>query len=325
MSLRQQKIVFLVEERNNPSTDYFVYPALTFNGYKIIRYDFLTIPHPDELENSIVIFIRYIPTSWAKLIDANRKRLSGLIFFMDDDVLDVSSTAGMSWLYRYKLAKFSACHINWLRSQGVEIWVSTPYLQQKYASWQPKLVLPTPVAATQNHIRLFYHGSPATHKPEIAWLHPVIKEVLGNNDKISFEIIGGANVHRLYRNLPRVNIIHPMKWSSYQAFISTPGRQIGLVPQLDLPFNRARSYTKFFDIHRCGAVGIFSPNSACAEIIDHNVDGLIVDLNREAWVEAILKLANDQALCEFMRNNAEIKIADLIIKAQNTYLGLFSK
>ena len=325
MSLRQQQIVFLVEERNNPSSDYFVYPALAFNGFKIIRYDFLSIPQPDELNNAVVIFIRYLPKNWARLIKDNRNRLKALIFFMDDDVFDVSSTAGMSWLYRYKLASLSARHVNWLRQQKAELWVSTPYLQQKYASWQPKLALPSPVETAKNPIRVFYHGSPATHKPEIAWLHPVIKEVLDSNNHIAFEIIGGATVNRLYKNLPRVNIIHPMKWPSYQTFISNSGRQIGLVPQLDLPFNRARSYTKFFDIQRCGAVGIYSPNSACAKIVDPNIDGLIVDLDQKAWSEAILKLANDETLRHFLFNNAQSKVAKLEVKAQNSYTGLFSK
>jgi glycosyltransferase involved in cell wall biosynthesis len=148
---------------------------------------------------------------------------------------------------------------------------------------------------------------------------------LKRNDKIAFELIGGAYENRLYKGLGRVTITYPMKWLSYQSFVTTPGRHIGLAPLLNLPFNHARSYTKFFDIYRSGAVGIFSPNSACAEIVNHHVDGLIVELNQEAWADAILTLADDEALRLFLLNNAARKLTDLIQKAHSTYQGLFSE
>lgn len=318
-----QKKILLVEERNNPSTDYFITPALAFNGYRVTHFDFSNHPDPDDLNDAVVIFIRYVPPNWVKLIDDHRNRLNGLIFFMDDDVLDFKASLGMPWRYRYKLARLSALRAKWLKRQRAEMWVSTPYLQQKYASWAPKLVLPSPVEAAKEGIRVFYHGSPATHKAEIAWLHPVMEKVLKGNDKISFEIIGGADVNRLYRDLPRVNVIHPMKWPSYQSFISVGTRHIGLAPQLDIPFNHARSYTKFFDINRCGAVGIFSPNSASADMANHNVDGLIIDLKQEDWAEAILKLANEGSLRSQLYENATRKISGLKLEAQQSYGRLF--
>jgi len=319
-----QNTIFLVEEQNNPSTEYFVTPALVANNHRVIKYNFSKLPNANDLVDSIVIFIRYLPTSWIKLIGENRHRLKALVFFMDDDVLDYHASSGMPWYYRFKLARLSARHVNWLRKQQAELWVSTPYLVQKYAAWQPKLILPFPSEQAVDYVRVFYHGS-SSHRAEINWLRPVIENVLNRNDKIAFELIGGAYENRLYKGLGRVTVTHPMKWASYQSFVTTPGRHIGLAPLLNLPFNHARSYTKFFDIHRSGAVGIFSPNSACAEIVSHDVDGLIVELNQEAWAEAILKLANDEGLRLFLLNNAENKLTDLRQTAHRTYQGLFSE
>ncbi len=325
MRTAQQRLVYVVEEKNNPSTTYFVAPALANNGCRAVHYDFSATPNAEELAGAIVIFIRYIPQNWAKLIGQNRHRLEKLIFFMDDDVLDVKATVGMPWRYRYKLLKYSVVNSLWLKRNRAELWVSTPYLHEKYASWRPKLVLPNPVEIAPAPIRVFYHGSPATHKAEIAWLKPVIEKVLTKDKKLAFEIIGGKKIHLLYKDLPRTTVHHPMNWHSYQSFITAPQRQVGLTPQLDLPFNRARSYVKFFDIHRCGAVGIYSPMSACAEIVEHNVDGLIVALDQDAWAATILKLANDAVLRQTLYDNAKTKIANLQIAAQNTYVGLFDK
>lgn len=325
MTNSHKQVIFIVEEKLNPSTDYFIAPALICDRCRVVRCDFTALPDtPDELDHAIVIFIRYIPAKWAKLIETNRSRLKALIFFMDDDVLDLNASVGMPWRYRYKLAHLSVRRVNWLKHQRAELWVSTTYLHNKYAAWRPKLILPSPMRVETNYIKVFYHGS-ASHKAEIEWLYPIVEKLLAENQNICFEIIGGTDVNRLYKNIERVTVLHPMKWSSYQALIATPGRHIGLAPLLDIPFNHARSYTKFFDIHRSGAVGIFSPQSACAEIIEHNRDGLIVELDQEAWINAITELAKNKKLRNFLRTNAESKQAQLSVDVQTTYTDLFGE
>lgn len=321
--LSPQQAIYLVEELTNPSTRFFVAPALAFNNHPIIHRNFSTLPSPDDLTDAIVIFVRYVPSNWMTLVDAYRNRLNKLIFFMDDDVLDFKASSEMPLRYRYKLARLSTSRIGWLKRMNAELWVSTPYLQHKYLSWHPKLVLPYPVANTHDYFNVFYHGS-ASHKAEIEWLYPVIKAALSRNDRLCFEIIGGSEVNRLFKGLDRATIIHPMKWNPYQALVSKPGRHVGLAPLLDLPFNRARSYTKFFDIHQCGAVGIFSPDSACGEIVDHNVDGILVELDQEKWLESILFLADNEAFRLTLFNNAETKLDSLRIRAQKSYEGLFN-
>lgn len=297
-------VVYLVEEQPNPSTDYYILPAVAHAGMRVVKCGFRDLPEPAELDGAVVIFVRYVPASWAGLVEAVRPRLRALIFFMDDDVLDVHASAGMPWHYRLKLARLSAWKAGWLRRQRVELWVSVPYLQAKYISWNPRLVLPSPVKPPTDVCRVFYHGS-ATHYAEIRWLRPVMEEVLRRDERVSFEIVGNRSVFRLYRGMPRVTTVHPMKWPAYQHFLALQGRHIGLAPLMDSPFNRARSHTKFFDFTRCGAVGIYAPDSACGELIRHGEDGLIVEMNEESWVEAILALASDEPFRQSLLHNAE--------------------
>jgi len=312
---------YLVEEQANPSSDFFVLPAIRALGHRVIRCNFADLPAAVELSGAIVIFIRYVPPKWVKLIESVRPALRALIFFMDDDVLDLHASAGMPWRYQLKLARLAASHARWLQRQKAALWVSTPYLQQKYAAWQPCLILPSTVVSPTGLRRIFYHGS-ASHQVDIRWLQPVIAEVLQRDTQLVFEIIGGQPIYRLYKKMPRVSIVHPMKWPNYQAFISMQTYHIGLNPLQDIPFNRARSYTKFFDITRCKAVGIYSPNSACAEIISDRQNGLVVELEQAAWVEAILNLARDESLRQTLLHNAETKMRDLTDKAQHSYAGL---
>jgi hypothetical protein len=305
-----ERIAFLVEEHSNPSTDYFVVPALLAQGYKIVRCGFFDLPAADSLEGALVVFVRYVPADWKNLISQVRARLQALVFFMDDDVLEFSDSSGMPLRYRYKLYRLAARHKRWLQKLDAEMWVSTAYLQQKYIQWQPKLLQPAPVAAPEALCRVFYHAS-ASHMAEIRWLRPIMEAVLQRNERITFEIVGGEDIYFLYRRLPRVTIVHPMKWPTYQVFLSAPGRHIGLAPLLDLPFNRARSYTKFFDITRCGAVGVYSAGTANAEIVRDGEDGVVVPMEQEPWVEAILRLAGDAELRDDMVASARAKMAGL--------------
>ena len=309
MTMVEGGVVFLVEEQSNPSTDFFVAPALTGPGSHVARCGFADLPLAQALDGATVVFVRYVPAGWAKLIAAERARLRRLVFFMDDDVLDVGASVGMPWRYRFKLARLAAWRRGWLQRHKAELWVSTPYLQQKYAAWAAKLVLPAPLADTADFRRVFYHGS-ASHEAEVRWLRPVMEEALRRDERLCFEVVGGRDVYRLYRGLPRVSVVHPMKWPAYEAFLAMPGRHIGLAPLLALPFNRARSYTKFFDITRAGAVGVYGPG-ACADVITHGNEGIVAATTQEAWVAAILLLAGDDALRKKLLRAAKGRVGEL--------------
>lgn len=288
--------VFLVQEKNNPSTDYYVLPKLNHRSRSILLFNHHAAL-PDlknyNTEKLAVVFVRYIPYAWLFWIVRYREYLSELAFFMDDDLFDLSAALAMPWRYRLKLARLSTLHQFWLKKIGAELWVSTNYLLEKYADWQPLLVSPQPLPVNQlQPIILFYHGS-ASHHVEIQWLIPIIREVLYTLPTIFFEIIGAANVNHWYRNLPRVSVIHPMNWENYLSFCQSRTRHIGLAPLLSNKFNDARSYIKFFDIQRCGAAGIYSAVSPFNEFIQNGKDGVLLENNPQIWIETILRLANN--------------------------------
>lgn len=93
-----------------------------------------------------------------------------------------------------------------------------------------------------------------------------------------------------------MNVLHPMKWPAYRALLCRPGRAIGLAPLVDGRFNRARAHTKFFDITQGGAVGIYAQGDVYGGVVEHERNGLLLPMDADAWVAAILRLAEDTAL-----------------------------
>ncbi len=288
---------FVVEEGENPSTDYFVLPFLREQGVDAVRCSFSDIPPAEQLDGATLLFVRYLPVNGKALVDQCRDKVAAVYFFMDDDLFDWRAFATMPLRYQLKILRLSWSHRKWLKSVGAQLLVSTPYLQQKYADWQPQLLPPQPLAEREQSpvLTFFYHGS-ASHGGDLRWLRPVIAEVLERDERLAFEVIGDTSVNRLFKGLPRVHVLHPMKWPTYRALIHRPGRTIGLAPLLDDRFNRARSHTKFFDITAAGAVGIYAQGPVYGGIVEHEKNGLLLPMNRRAWVDGILRLASDEAL-----------------------------
>jgi len=321
--------VVVVEERDNPSSAYFLLPALARLSCPVIRRGFADLPHPAELDGAMVVLARYVPPGWMRLVAEARPRLARLVFFMDDDLFDTAASRGTPLHYRFKLWRLAARRRDWLLAQKAEFWVSTPALMDKYAAWGPRLILPAPLpdaapGPEADIRRIFYHGT-ASHNPDIRWLFPVMAEVLGKNPRLALEIVGKRAVAALYKPLPRVTVVHPMPWPAYRIFAAAPGRHVGLAPQLDSAFNAARSYTKFCDITRSGAVGVYAAGSACAGVVEHEKDGLVVPMRPDAWVAAITRLAADDGLRTAMLRNARDKLAELSRRAAASHAGLFDE
>lgn len=299
----------VVQERPNPSTAFFIEPFCQRIAVKPEFYQLDTLPELAANEQVELLFVRYISTAWQQWVQQYRQQIRTLHFFMDDDLFDLSAMRGLPWHYRLKLFRLAWRKQRWLQQQQAKVWVSTPYLQQKYQVWQPELMLPSYPLPQSPQLTLFYHGS-ASHMAEIYWLKPVIAEVLRRNPRISFEIIGTEAVNKLFRALPRVQVLHPMGWQAYQALLCRGNRAIGLAPLTARPFNQARSHTKFYDITYAGAVGIYAADPVYQQVVQHQKNGVLLPMEQKLWVEAILALAASSEQREAMLQQALITVSN---------------
>jgi len=317
-------LAFVFEDRPMPSTDLYIIPALEANGYLIQRCYPGNLPEAKDLKGHLVIVVRYLDSRLKKLIQVARKNLGDLVYFMDDDLLDLKAAASTPVLYRLNIYWKIQQHRKWLISQKPVFWVSTSYLQNKYSALGARLVNPSPLKLENSgFIKVFYHGT-VTHEKEIRWLKPVVEKIISKNEQIVFEFVGGAFVKRLFRGTPRVFVFHGMNWPDFQSFIGNNQYHIGLAPQLDNDFNKARSYTKFLDITRSGAVGIYAEGSASAEVVENDLDGVVLNMNQNEWADAILELAGDIPRVSCMHEKALKKVEKLSEVAEKGYVSLFS-
>ena len=292
--------LLLLEEGSTPSGDYILAPWLATLGPPVLRLDARQVPRTGQIEpGDFVVVQRYLHAPWRQAIERQRPELAGLAWFLDDDLLDPQALAELAaphlQAYARKIRQLALSQRPWFEQMGSQWWVATEALARKYADRSPTVLpfAPPPVLVQpRSTVHVVYHGT-ASHQREIDWLHPVITDVQRRCAHTQFELFGELPVHRHYRDLPRVAVLHPMRWENYLAHTAGRPADIGLAPLLPGRFNAARGPVKFADYARQGALGLYSRVPPYEGYVRDGVDGVLLPNEPEAWVEAILRWAGD--------------------------------
>lgn len=305
--------VLIYEEKENPSTDYFIHPLLYFKNYEFKRLD----TKMSLEDNTIIIIIRYLSHELLRFIKKNFNNISNIIYFMDDDLWDYKVLYNIPFKYAIKIYRNALSYKNILIKLGAKLMVSNEYLANKYSKYKPEIIYPYPLKLNnhsdykicESNSIVTYHAT-ASHRKEFYWISEILPHI---PDKI-FEIITDMKCFKLFKNLNNCWLIHQMSWSMYKKFISTQRRAYAIAFQLNNDFNIARSYVKFFNILQLGAVGFYSQTFPEARLIENFNAGIVVDLNKESWIKTLKELIsyddrkilykNSLSLLEFFKKRA---------------------
>jgi hypothetical protein len=278
-----------------PTMRYLIAPALGADGKQARE---IIVELSGSIRDQIfkhheVIIVRYFSRKWLRDLHDFRAAGGRIIYFMDDDLMDRDATVNLPSKYRKKIYNSATRHRHTLENLCNDFWVATPYLKNKYASWNARLLSPSASVSElepSSAVSVCYHGT-ASHPLELDWLAPVMAGTLAETPFVRFEIFGDIVVNRMYRDAPRVSVIHPMSWHNYFSYTKSIRNDIALAPVLRDPFNAARGPTKFFDFVRMGSVGIYSNVEPYLGFIRDGVDGVLLPNDPEVWKAKIVELA----------------------------------
>ena len=307
-SLVECRSLLILHEGLSPTLAYFEEAIRSrFAGTICRLIDTSTSPSLVIDGGTALVIIRFITPQWQQEIENNIDKLSRVVYFMDDDLFDPSALKALPKEYRTKIIRRSAAQHRWITEHCDDIWVSTPYLARKYAHLNPDIIpaKPSPLLlGAHQPVKIAYHGS-SSHRDEKYWLRHIIEGVLALCPQASFEIFGEHEIYKLYRDLPRVSVLHPMTWQNYLAYTKTHRLDIGLAPLLDSGFNLARGPVKFYDFVRMGAVGIYSNRSPYSDFIEQNVNGVLLENDPQKWIKALSVLVNTETKRSELARNAK--------------------
>lgn len=282
----------IVEQGKNPSSDYYVKPEISRHQGSIVCINTESRAF-EAMSGKNIVVVRYLSLEVARHIAKNKANLGKIVYFFDDDLFDQSSWIGFKADYRKKLRHNYKIFLHWQEIFD-EFWVSTEHLAGKYRQFDPHLVEPCqittdtrePNSSGSSEVKIFYHAT-GSHVAEFEWLFPVLRQTVQTHPNVVLELIGDHNINRLYRELPRTRILHPMSWPNYLDHTQRMLPGLGLAPLLPNVFNFARSGVKYFDIRRSSSKGIFSKNTIYEKYVQNDEAGWLVENDPAAWLKTI--------------------------------------
>ncbi len=291
--------VVVLHQGAGSTIDHFLRAPLERRGAQLLELDSAREPSGISLETLLraerVVVVRYLPRRWLRPLGQARRAGATLIYLMDDDLLDPELLAELPPAYRRRVRDRITLQRGRVPVLFDRIWVTSTVLERRYAHLgavrlplrpHPSLLLERP------RLQLAYLGT-SVHEREFAWLRELLSVLQARQAHTHVDVFGDLAINRQFRDLPRLRILHPMRWPSYLAETG-PGRvDVLLTPLLDSPMNAARAPVKFIDAARCGAAGLYSDRPPYRGFIRHGVDGLLLGDQQQEWLEAIEHLIDD--------------------------------
>ena len=302
--------VLVLNRSGSSSIEIYIRPRLLNSRLPITYVDFPDCqPGPEYFtKNTFVIISRYINYRWYMALKRNRDKLAGVAYLMDDNIPEAGFDHTLPPVYALGLAHFFYKY--WKRLQGIcsELWVSSPNLFERYHSpvthrLDPLFISKSRKENTANgYTTIFYHAQ-RPHYQDNLWLRDVVNHIQHHYEHTVFETFGGDKVKQAYTNIPRSRVLSRFNWEGYLDYCSCLNYDIGLAPINSGIFNQARSINKLFDISRCGGAGIYTDTEPYSTVIDSWKTGVLCEHNKEAWIEAISELIENESLRKSIYNN----------------------
>lgn len=308
---RQATRLLVLTNGRNPTFTYYLEERIAKSPLKVeVRglSDPLADISPDGLE---VVICRYIRLGQLLWLFRNRKKLSGVNLFIDDDLAATVMQKQGSLLYKAYLMAIGIAPLLFLNRLLTGVWASTRVLAAVFAKDSQTnriVVLPpfppveafTPLVSMEDNgarLVLAFHAT-GSHDAEHAFLIPIVREVLKRCEKVDFEVVAEGEPAKLWTEaaLPveRFTLRAKQDWSTYLAETARRRIDILLVPLLNSRVNDARSGTKRFDAVRMGAAAVFS---VCpAYVLGADAGEILIANNAQTWIETICCLAEDDNL-----------------------------
>jgi hypothetical protein len=266
-----------------------------------IRYrDTKDITREDIVWCDVLISVRGCENPTLQVVEAAKMTGRFLIYFLDDDLLNIPQGNASSNYYNDNKIKSNIIDI---LSMSNVLWAVNRNVINKYSKWcsrtvlsrVPGKILACPSMNNEEKTHILYAGS-ADHGDLVRnTVVPAIKRVLEKyQERVDFTFIG-ADPH-----LEHVNGVtfYPFfeSYDAYQAAILSGKFKIGLAPAYNTQFYSCKYFNKFIEYSSFGIVGIYSDCEPYTQIVSSEKNGLLCGSTTEDWYKNINRLIDEPTL-----------------------------
>jgi len=241
----------------------------------------------------VLICVRGCEYPTLRIVQAAKAAGRFLIYFLDDDLLNIPSGNASTNYYRDNKIKVNLTRII---EQCDMLWAVNQQILYRYGQFVSRSILlrvpakiwrQPPESSDQVHI--LYAGSTDHSGLAKEFLAPAVQRLLKEYfGKVDFTFIGADPG---LRNTTGV-IVHPYfeSYDKYQKSVLSGNFSIGLAPVYDIPFYACKYYNKFIEYSSYGITGIYSNCEPYRQIVVQGENGIMCENTAEGWYQAIKHL-----------------------------------
>jgi hypothetical protein len=200
---------------------------------------------------------------------------------------------------------------------------SVPELERVYGSlngrgrvFRNQIVSVPPLAPrSASDVRIGWGGS-AGHLEDMAEVAPTLIDLVQRDPRLTLALMCSDRIWQLFSALPdsRKHRTPVGTIEQYYEFVSS--LDIGIAPNRDKGFNRARSDVKFLEFAACGAVAVVQRLTPYLESVRDGITGCFFD-DAASLGDVLSRLAADPAERQKLRENAHGYVSRERLQAQH--------
>ncbi|WP_311950711.1 glycosyltransferase family protein [Halomonas piscis] len=242
-----------------------------------------------------LVLCRTLPERVLRWLERERGAFGHIRYLIDDDLAAAALDESLPAAYRERMARAAAQQPRLLALADEVVACSTLLAGRLHEQHGNVRVMTPPLISALPDLahfaedpsagepwRIGFHGTRA-HLADLARIAPALMALQRERDDTALELMLGQHAPIELAELPRTHCPVPLSWPKFRDYQARHRIHIGLAPLLDTPFNRGKSFIKFLDIAAMGGVGVYANRAPYTEIVEHGVNGLLVDDDPDEW------------------------------------------
>lgn len=275
------------------------------------------------LDSADVLVVNGVCSADLLAVIARRKRAGRVtVFEINDDVQEMQDENPLASFFK------QAENVRLFRRLAMTadaVQYSVAELQRIYGSLNPRgrvfvnqLAEPPPLrpARTDGRVTVGWGGS-AGHYGDMAQVAPALVRFVEQEPRVTLELMCSDRIWQLFAALPaeRKRRTPVGSLEQYYAFVS--GLDIGLAPNRDRGFNRARSDVKFLEYAAFGAVAVVQRLVPYVSTVQHGQNGFFYE-DSSGLLQILGALVNDPSERQRVRERAHAYVSQHRLQAAHT-------
>jgi len=254
-----------------------------------LRYrDTKEISRGDVAWSDVLITVRGCEYPTLRIVQAAKRAGKFLIYFLDDDLLDIPRGNSSTDYYSDNKIKVNLTKI---MSECDVLWAVNQKVIEKYQKWCGRAVLSKVPAEPRREppklegvFHVLYAGSVDHSGIVQEKLSPAVVKLLTEFPcKLDFTFIGADPG---IKGLPGVRYCpYYESYEAYQEAVLNGGFSLGLAPAYHTPFYACKYYNKFIEYTQYGIAGIYEDFEPYIQVVRDGENGFLCQGGPEDWYE----------------------------------------